>query len=93
MLMASLQFHWAVEKGALFDSPLLTVGWTSTVLLLWNFIIIVMQERYDFYTRSKKSYDYRPRKRLLVWEVAHFLFSLGLLAVSLSIGLEFSTDV
>lgn len=91
--MASLQFHWAVEKGALFDSPLLTVGWTASVLLLWNFIIIVMQERYDFYTRSKKSYKYRPRRRLLVWEVAHLLFSSGLLAVSFSIDLEISNGV
>lgn len=93
MLMASLQFHWAFDKGALFDSPLLAVGWTATVLLLWNYIIIVWQERYDFYTRSEKSHKYRQRRRLFVWEAAHFLFSLGLFAVSFSIDLKVSTNI
>lgn len=93
MLMASLQFHWAFDKGALFDSPLLAVGWTATVLLLWNCILIVWQERYDFYTRSEKSDKYRPRRRLFIWEVAHLLFSLGLFAVSFSINLKVSTDI
>lgn len=85
MLTASLQFHWAIDKGALFDSPLITLGWAATVLLLWNFVIVIMQERYDYFTRSKTSNRYRPRRRLLVWEAAHAVFSTALFAVSLSI--------
>ncbi|KAG6362384.1 hypothetical protein INS49_010614 [Diaporthe citri] len=80
MLMASLVFHWGVDKDALFNSPMMTVGWTATVLLLWNFVISIMQERYDFFTRSKDSHMYRSRQRLFVWELAHALFSTGILA-------------
>lgn len=84
-MMASLHFHWGgIDPHALFDSPLLDVGWVATLLLLWNTLTIIMQERYDYFTRSKTSTKYRPRRRLLVWETAHALFSTGLLAVSFS---------
>lgn len=68
MLMAALEFHLGIDESALFGSPLLALGWTATLLLLWNLVIVVFQERYDFFTRSEKSLTkYRPRKRLLVW--------------------------
>lgn len=89
MLIASLVFHWGVDKDALFNSPLMTVSWTATVLLLWNFVITIWQERYDFFTRSKEESDmYRSRQRLFVWELAHALFSTGIFSVSFSIGLR-----
>lgn len=83
-MMASLQFHWGIDQHALYDSPLVAVSWAATLLLFWNTIIIVMQERYDYFTRSKKSTKYRPRRRLLVWETAHALFSTGIFTVSFS---------
>lgn len=85
MLMAALEFHWGIDKSALFGSPLLALGWTATVLLLWNLIIVMFQERYDFFTRSEKNLTkYRPRKRLLVWEITHFVFVAGIASVSFS---------
>lgn len=92
MLMASLQFHWGIDQHALFSSPLLAVGWAASLLLFWNIVIIVMQERYDYFTRSQKSTRYRPRRRLLVWETSHALFSSGLFAVSFSINLKASIN-
>lgn len=88
MMMAALHFHWGIDQHALFNSPLLSVGWAATFLMFWNTIIIIMQERYDYFTRSKKSDRYRPRRRLLVWETAHFLFSAGLFSVSFSASLK-----
>ncbi|KAL2278754.1 hypothetical protein FJTKL_14205 [Diaporthe vaccinii] len=81
MLMASLVFHWAIDKDALFNSALMIVSWTATVVLLWNFFSSIMQERYDFFTRSKQESEmYRARQRLFVWELAYALFSTGILA-------------
>ncbi|KAI7775210.1 hypothetical protein LA080_007161 [Diaporthe eres] len=83
MLMASLVFHWAIDKDALFNSALMIVSWTATVVLLWNFFSSIMQERYDFFTRSKQESEmYRARQRLFVWELAYALFSTGILACS-----------
>lgn len=90
MMMASLQFHWGIDQHALFNSSLLTVAWAASLLLCWNIIIIIMQERYDYFTRSQKSTRYRPRRRLLAWETAHALFSTGLIAVSFSASLKAS---
>lgn len=88
MFMASLQFHWGIAKGALLDSPLISVGWAATILLLWNLIITTMQERYDYFTRSQHSKRYRPRRRLVVWELTHFVFSAALFGVSFYISFE-----
>lgn len=82
MFMASLEFHWAISEHALFDSPVISVGWAVTVVLLCQCIFITMHERYDYFTRSKHSQRYRPRRRLLAWECAHLASSLALVGVS-----------
>lgn len=94
MLMASLVFHWAVDKDALFNSPLMIVSWTAAVVLLWNFFSSIIQERYDFFTRSKQESEmYRSRQRLFVWELAYALFSTGILAVSFSTSLVIASSI
>lgn len=92
MMFAALHFHWGIDPHALFNSPLLSVGWAATLLLFWNIIIIIMQERYDYFTRSQQSTRYRPRRRLLVWETSHALFSTGIFAVSLAASLKASIN-
>lgn len=83
--MSAVLFHWNAPKGALSSSPLISLGFAGSVLLLYGFCFFIILERYDFFTRSKKSTksrDYRPRRRLVVWEILHLVISSLIFAAS-----------
>lgn len=89
LLIAAILFHWNVPEDAISGSPFIKLGFTGSVLLLHVFCVFILQERHEFFTEitiEAQPLDYRPRRRLVVWEILNSVISLLIVAVSFYTG-------